>query len=1082
MCVPNLLPSFSRFLETLVVTKGPGRTECQGKTWQVFSLFATACASTDTRKVASHSRQKRKKAETDKGVFLLPFLSSCASLKAEAAAATWSPVYVQPEPALWQSWRSTPDGRVAHSELQFEKQTAMWSFSLSRPLLSSGGLRSHLAERRQQSTQFLDSAAASPALSPLLCSCEYSRLYPPSLKSRGFHSERLLPSASHSECRVGFHVSRFRFQGSTSTRSISSAARTAAQHLPASSSSCVFTHAFSPSQPPFLRSQGTRFLPDPTLTFALPQLVGSAFCSLRSSSVCRPPSLSSPFSSLCQLSLPFLSRAVARSVVSSSSSIASPSSSFSSSSLSAASSPPRPPSSRSSSWSLWYVSLSANSSATPQELLRLPPSPASSPSLSPSSSAPSSSVQDEQREPVRGEGREEQSNGDSRGSSRSFAALPITSLSVGRTHGACVIDGKVFAFGRSNAKGQLGSALASSALRPSGGSSFSPIVSLLAPLASFFSFASAPAFELMQVDPPEGGWKGKVVKVACGATHACALTDLGCMYTWGAPSGLFQGSPLGVGDCRRRVRPTLVSSFVRAREHVEDVACGPSWTLCTTRSNRVYAAGSSDFGVTGRGATGSSSVFQEVEFFHSVLLPSSPSFAATSAFSPAFSSPGVRTPGGPSRAAAPAGAEQGISAGDSQLFSPSLESLGALQGLTAAEMQAQLRGQLPVHFREKLRERRSLDEEPAARNSSSFPASRSFLCGLPNSEAATRSCPAEHPPLPGRRQTPRDVCGVRTPEPGRAGDATGSFRAQRRETGCREGGAVLECGGTERVAGVSARGEPGDRAERALRRTGLVPSPDAASRASGESPGVAGTREGQKGGNDGETDSFHHGEMHSRKQTKVRHIACGSRHSLLATDDGRLWAWGRNEEGQLGREVEATAMTGASISFSPYPVLVHSLLRGGARVSQVAGSSTQSFALSEDGSLHAWGGSWGRKPVAMTLHPRFEQSAIKGNVTKLAAGWEEREDEDCVLAVTDSGDLYVWGASLAASFRAAASAAVASMPGARPEKESTHAESETREGARDKEPVKIDRTKLFGGGAVRDVACGPLGVLVLVEH
>ncbi|KFG44000.1 regulator of chromosome condensation (RCC1) repeat-containing protein, partial [Toxoplasma gondii FOU] len=445
----------------------------------------------------------------------------------------------------------------------------MWSFSLSRPLLSSGGLRSHLAERRQQSTHFfLDSAAASPALSPLLCSCEYSRLYPPSLKSRGFHSERLLPSASHSECRVGFHVSRFRFQGSTSTRSISSAARTAAQHLPASSSSCVFTHAFSPSQPPFLRSQGTRFLPDPTLTFALPQLVGSAFCSLRSSSVCRPPSLSSPFSSLCQLSLPFLSRAVARSVVSSSSSIASPSSSFSSSSLSAASSPPRPPSSRSSSWSLWYVSLSANSSATPQELLRLPPSPASSPSLSPSSSAPSSSVQDEQREPVRGEGREEQSNGDSRGSSRSFAALPITSLSVGRTHGACVIDGKVFMFGRSNAKGQLGSALASSALRPSGGSSFSPLVSLLAPLASFFSFASAPAFELMQVDPPEGGWKGKVVKVACGATHACALTDLGCMYTWGAPSGLFQGSPLGVGDCRRRVRPTLVSSVSRISSKV----------------------------------------------------------------------------------------------------------------------------------------------------------------------------------------------------------------------------------------------------------------------------------------------------------------------------------------------------------------------------------------------------------------------------------------------------------------------------------------------------------------------------------
>ncbi|KEP63956.1 UNVERIFIED_CONTAM: regulator of chromosome condensation (RCC1) repeat-containing protein [Hammondia hammondi] len=956
----------------------------------------------------------------------------------------------------------------------------MWNFSFSRPLFSSGGLRSRLAPRRQQTAHRFVSAATS--VSPLLCSCEASRLDPPSLKSRDLLCERLLPSASHSECRVGFRVSHFRFHGSSSTRhSISSAGRTATQHLPASSSSCIFTRASWPSQPPFPPSHRARLLPDPTLTVALPQLVGLALCSLRSSSVCRPPSLSSPFSSLCQPSSPFLSRAVARSVASSSS-VAPPSSSFSSSSLSAAS-PPCPPSSRPSSWSLWFVPLSPSSSATPQELLRLPPSPASSPSPFPSSSAPASSVQDEQTEPVRGEGREAESNGDTRGSSRSSAAPPITSLAVGRAHGACVVDGKVFTFGRSNAKGQLGSALASSSLRPSRRSLFSPLVSLLAPLASLFSFVSAPSFSLMQVDPPEGGWKGKVVKVACGATHACAVTDLGCMYTWGAPSSLFQGSPLGVGDCRRRVRPTLVSSFVRAREHVEDVACGPSWTLCTTRSNRVYASGSSDFGVTGRGASGSSSVFQEVEFFRSVLLPSSPSFTASSAFSPAFSSPGVRTPGGPSRAAAPAGAEQGFSAGDAQLFSPSLESLDALQGLTAAEMQAQLRGQLPVHFREKLRERPSFNEEPATRNTSSFHTSGPFPRDLPSSEAAaTRSCPAEHRPLPGRRQTPRDVCGVRTPEPGRAGDVTGSLRAQWREAGRREEfGAALERARAERVAGHSARVEPGDRTERAL-NSGQVPCPDSASRASGESPSVARTREGRKGGDTGETDSFHHGEMHSRKQTKVRHISCGSHHSLLVTNDGRLWAWGRNEDGQLGREVEATAMTGASISFSPYPVLVHSLLRGGARVSQVAGSSTQSFALSEDGSLHAWGGSWGRQPVAMTLHPRFEKSAIKGNVTKLAAGWKEREDEDCVLAVTDSGDLYVWDVSLAASFRAAASATVASVPGARSEKERTHAEEETREGTRDKDPVKIERTQLFGGGAVRDVACGPLGALVLVEH
>ncbi|CBZ54622.1 conserved hypothetical protein [Neospora caninum Liverpool] len=575
------------------------------------------------------------------------------------------------------------------------------------------------------------------------------------------------------------------------------------------------------------------------------------------------------------------------------------------------------------------------------------------------------------------------------------------------------------------------------------------------------------------------------------------------MYTWGAPSGIFQGSPLGLGDGRRRVRPTLVSSFVRAREHVENVACGPSWTLCSTRSNRVYASGSSDFGVTGRGATGSSSVFQEIEFFHSVLRPSAPSsLAASSAsLSAAFPSfphpasaavppPGVHTPGRLARDGAEAHAASEMSsaaAAGSTFSSPAFASFGAsAQGLTAAEMQAQLVGHLPAHLRERLSECGSGDGTPPHARKNAHP-----QVFVPSPRVPTRKEAVEsaHPsvamgkradavPFPQRGHDARDLRGARTPESDRASQTSGtpsaSFRGRRREDGSAAEGTVALCREPREVdkklASFSGVAQQDERARRGLPcRKPLEASAEESRHAEA---GETRTR--------GDSDPLYRGELQSKTHTKVRHMSCGAWHSLLATDDGRLWAWGRNEDGQLGREVEATAMTGASVSFSPYPVLIHALLRGGARAVQVAGGSSQSFALAEDGALHAWGGSWGRQPVAMALHPRFDKSPIKGKVTKLAAGWEERAGEDYAVAVTDAGDLYVWGCAPAASFRAAQ--AVPSVLGAeKKSEESAHAEEEL-QGRRDKDPVKIDRRKLFGGGAVRDVACGPLGILVLVEH
>jgi alpha-tubulin suppressor-like RCC1 family protein len=74
----------------------------------------------------------------------------------------------------------------------------------------------------------------------------------------------------------------------------------------------------------------------------------------------------------------------------------------------------------------------------------------------------------------------------------------------------------------------------------------------------------------------------------------------------------------------------------------------------------------------------------------------------------------------------------------------------------------------------------------------------------------------------------------------------------------------------------------------------------------------------------------------------VRAIAAGSSHSLALKEDGTVWAWGYNFDGQLGDGTEAN---------STRPVRVGEL-QG---VEAIAAGSVHSLALKEDGSVWAWG-------------------------------------------------------------------------------------------------------------------------------
>lgn len=79
----------------------------------------------------------------------------------------------------------------------------------------------------------------------------------------------------------------------------------------------------------------------------------------------------------------------------------------------------------------------------------------------------------------------------------------------------------------------------------------------------------------------------------------------------------------------------------------------------------------------------------------------------------------------------------------------------------------------------------------------------------------------------------------------------------------------------------------------------------------------------------------------------VRQVACGDTHTLVCTDAGELFTFGRNQNGQLGLGDTADVLA---------PRRVADL--AGVRVTGVAGGAEHSVVSTADGEVHAFG--WGR--------------------------------------------------------------------------------------------------------------------------
>ncbi|MEI6343691.1 MAG: YDG domain-containing protein, partial [Verrucomicrobiota bacterium] len=133
---------------------------------------------------------------------------------------------------------------------------------------------------------------------------------------------------------------------------------------------------------------------------------------------------------------------------------------------------------------------------------------------------------------------------------------------------------------------------------------------------------------------------------------------------------------------------------------------------------------------------------------------------------------------------------------------------------------------------------------------------------------------------------------------------------------------------------------------------------------------------------------------------QVTAVSAGWEHTVALGSDGRAYAWGRNGSGQLGD---------GSYFGSVEPVVVAS---GTVTFSQVAAGRFHTLALGSDGLMRAWGGNGSGQLGDGSLEDRPTPDLVSpgampdgATVVAIASGWSHG------LALTGAGRVYAWGAN-----------------------------------------------------------------------
>lgn len=140
--------------------------------------------------------------------------------------------------------------------------------------------------------------------------------------------------------------------------------------------------------------------------------------------------------------------------------------------------------------------------------------------------------------------------------------------------------------------------------------------------------------------------------------------------------------------------------------------------------------------------------------------------------------------------------------------------------------------------------------------------------------------------------------------------------------------------------------------------------------------------------------------VHALQHVRIVCASTGGRHTLALADDGAVFSWGNNRDGQLG--------VGSSGGTEQLPKRIHALR--GVAISSVYTGWASSYALSTAGELFAWGngefGQLGHGDTANDRTPRRVDALHGQRVVVLSPGHRES-----VMAVTNDGRVFGWGSA-----------------------------------------------------------------------
>jgi len=135
--------------------------------------------------------------------------------------------------------------------------------------------------------------------------------------------------------------------------------------------------------------------------------------------------------------------------------------------------------------------------------------------------------------------------------------------------------------------------------------------------------------------------------------------------------------------------------------------------------------------------------------------------------------------------------------------------------------------------------------------------------------------------------------------------------------------------------------------------------------------------------------------------SSVISVAAGSYHTLAVTSDGKVWAWGLNDDNQLG--VSSTTY---------YTINTPTLVMGGTNAVAVAAGPHHSMALTSGSAVLTWGdntygelgyaGSSGTTPEPVSIGGSAKPIAIAAGGSFISAGYFS-------LALTSDGSVWAWG-------------------------------------------------------------------------